>query len=293
MRTTYMVTACAVAAALVGGAAAAGAQPHEERQVRRFAIGDSGGGTIGVRVRDLTTDDATRAKVQGGAVIADVLEGSPAEKAGVKEGDVVVEFDGERVRSARQFARLVEDTPEGRAVKATVSRNGSRQTLDVTPAARPDEMAWVSDLGPRMRDGVARGMMGLRRNLRDFDFDLPVEPGIIGMTRGPRLGVGVEPLGDQLAAYFGVKAGVLVASVEADSPAARAGLKAGDVITAVNGHAVVDPEALSAEVRRAEAGSTVTLDVTRDRKAQSLKATMPEAPKRGVRVRDRLTARRF
>lgn len=301
MRATGMVTACAVVATLgVGTATAAAQQRGERREVRQFAPGEPGGGSIGVRVRDLTKEDTTRAKVQGGAVIADVIQGSPAEKAGVKEGDVVVEFDGERVRSARQFARLVEDTPEGRTVKAVVSRGGSRQTLEVTPAARRVDMAWAQTLGPRAREGVARGMpglglglgRGLGRGPGGFEFDLPVEPGIIGAARRARLGVGVEPLGEQLAAYFGVKDGVLVASVEADSPAAKAGLKAGDVITAINGHQVVDPEALTAEVRNADAGSALAIDIVRDRQAQSLKATMPDAPKRGVRMRDRLTARR-
>ena len=60
-------------------------------------------------------------------------EDSPAEKAGIKAGDVVVEYDGERVRSARQFTRLVQETPEGRTVAIGLLRDGKKQTVNATP----------------------------------------------------------------------------------------------------------------------------------------------------------------
>ena len=70
-----------------------------------------------------------------GVRIDGVDDDSPAAKAGLREGDVVVEFDGERVRSARQLTRLVQETPDGRAVKMTVTRGDARQTVEVTPEA--------------------------------------------------------------------------------------------------------------------------------------------------------------
>jgi len=292
-RATQKLAACAALAVLGGFNGIASAQGREDRrEIRRFAIAAPEGGSIGVQVKDLTPVEISRAKTQGGAAIADVVEGSPAQKAGLKAGDVVVEFDGERVRSARQFARLVEDTPEGRAVKVVVSRSGSKQTMEVTPAARRGEMAWMENMAPRVREEMQRGMREFSPGERVFEFETPVTPGILLDQRRPRLGVGIEPLGDQLAEYFGVKNGVLVASVDADSPAGKAGLKAGDVITSVNGQAIADPSDLTAEVRKAKAGSTLSLDIVRERKTQTLKATLPEAPKRGP-VRDRLTARRF
>ena len=293
MRTTHIVTACAVLAALGGAATDTAAQtPEDRREIRRFALAEPGSASIGVRVRELSEEEARKGHLPGGAAVADVVEGSPAAKAGFKAGDIVLEFDGERVRSARQFARLVEDTPEGRAVKTFVSRAGTKQTLKVSPVSRQADLAWMDDLGPRMRDGMERGMQGLRRGLRDLELDLSVESGVAQGGRRARLGVGVEPLSDQLAAYFGVKAGVLVASVEADSPAANAGLKAGDVITAVNGRAVSNPGELTAAVREAGGGATLTLDIVRDKKAQTLKATLSESPHRDPRE-DRLTARVF
>ena len=89
------------------------------------------------------------------------------------------------------------------------------------------------------------------------------------------MGVRVQELEGQLAEYFGTSKGVLVNSVDADSPAAKAGLKAGDVITAVNGKAVAEPTDLIDAVQAVEDGATLTLDYTRDKKAQSAKAALP------------------
>jgi S1-C subfamily serine protease len=101
-----------------------------------------------------------------------------------------------------------------------------------------------------------------------FDFD--GEPFMFA-GRG-RLGLQVQDLSEDLAAYFGVKTGVLVAGVDADAPAAKAGVKAGDVITAVNGQAVTDPGELRQEMAKVEDGKTVDLAVTRDKKPLTLKA---------------------
>src|SRR5690349_14027021 len=70
------------------------------------------GASIGVRVRDLTADDRQKAKLDspGGVFVESVVAGTPAEKSGIKSGDVILEFDGERVRSVRAFTRLVSET---------------------------------------------------------------------------------------------------------------------------------------------------------------------------------------
>jgi serine protease Do len=93
------------------------------------------GASIGVRVRDLTGDDQQKAKLDSpaGVFVESVVAGTPAEKAGIKSGDVILEFDGERVRSVRGFTRLVSETPPQRTVKAVVLRDGARRTIDVTP----------------------------------------------------------------------------------------------------------------------------------------------------------------
>ena len=89
----------------------------------------------------------------------------------------------------------------------------------------------------------------------------------------------------QLAEYFGAKDGVLVTSVEADSPAGKAGLKAGDVITSIDGKPVTEPSTLIDAVRSADDGAVVTIDYLRDRKQASSKATLPASEKPARRER--------
>jgi S1-C subfamily serine protease len=225
------------------------------------------GSSIGASVRDLGADEAARAKVQpsDGVLVDSVREGTPASKAGLKSGDVIIEFDGERLRSTRHFTRLVRETPPGRTVKMTIMRDGSRRTLDITPEA--------SNRSGGFPDAALRALP------RDFQFNFDGNrnfffEGPFGSTA--RLGVVVTPLSDQLAAYFGVKDGVLVSEVEANTPAASAGVKAGDVITSVNGHSITSPQEVVNEVRNVQAGGAIDLKITRDRKELSLKATIPE-----------------
>ena len=222
------------------------------------------GSSIGVSVRDQPTSAAA------GVLIESVMESTPATRAGLLKGDIVVEFDGERTRSARQFTRLVRETPPGRAVKMTVVRGGSRQTIDITPEARGSV---ALEAFPNVTTNFNRA---LRAFPRDFDFNFDGFGGEGPFASPRRLGVSVAPLSDQLAAYFGVKDGALISEVSPNTPASAAGLKAGDVVTAVNGRAVTSPADLTREVRELQAGSSVDLRLTRDRKEITVKVTMPE-----------------
>jgi serine protease Do len=241
---------------------------------------DGRGTSIGVSIRDVDADDIAKAKLgqSGGVMIEDVDENSPAARAGLREGDVIVEFDGERVRSARHFARLVQETPEGRSVRTTVVREGgSRQSLDVTPERGS---RWSGDLMhlPHIADDIEREVeRGMRALPRDFAFDFKWDGEIPSAKVWPRgrLGAQLSPLTDQLAEYFGVKAGVLVSSVDSDSVGAKAGLKAGDVITSINGQSVEAPRDVAEELRSAEA-TEVAIAVVRDRKPVTLKVQLPE-----------------
>jgi serine protease Do len=212
------------------------------------------GSQLGVQVSDTAN----------GVRVDDVNEGSPAEKAGVRDGDLIVEFDGERVRSARQLMRLVQETPEGRRVSLAVMRDGTRQTLQATPEegrftfnARPDLPHFNFDF-----DDLPRR----------FDFRLPAPGSRFPESRG-RLGVTVQSLTPDLEEYFGAtNGGVLVSSVRRDSAAAKAGLRAGDVITSVNGDRVRDAGDLTQELE--DASGEVTIVVLRDRKEMTLKAPL-------------------
>jgi serine protease Do len=220
--------------------------------------------------------------------VDEVSTDSAAEKAGLKAGDVVIEFDGERVRSARQFTRLVQETPDGRSVKIAVLRDGKRQTLDATPEAR--SFSWNMNIdADRIRREVERGM----RQIPDR-FEFHIDPDMIPnirMSRG-RLGVTVESMSPQLADYFGVKeGGALVSAVTKDSAADKAGLKAGDVITSLNGVHVRDADSLSRGIADAT-GTELSIGIVRDKKETTLKATIegrrPDRPRASSRPGARL-----
>jgi len=242
------------------GAAPAGAQGRFGDPLILVGPGSS----VGLRVRDLTSDDATAAKLDSpaGVLVEAVAAGRPAEKAGIKTGDVIVEFDGERVRSVRGFTRLVSETPPRRTVKIVIVRDGSRRTFDVTPES------------DRFPDNAYRLDPGLPLLRRRGDAPLPQVPRGTLRYRG-FIGVTLEPIEGQMADYFGVSAGALVAAVDLGSSAARAGLKAGDVITAAAGQAVKRPADVSAAVRNARPGSALELKVVRDRKEVTITIDVP------------------
>jgi S1-C subfamily serine protease len=258
---------------------------RENRESRGVMVLDGRGSQLGVMVGDLSDAEAGTLKT-GGARIDQVDADSPAEKAGLKAGDIVVGYDGERVRSARQFTRLVQESVDGRAVPIDVMRDGKRQTITATPESR--RFSWSMDFdGDRIRREVERGLRGMD-NLRELRIDPPTfdfrfddgRRGLFPGTGRGRLGVSVETVSGQLAEYFGaVDGGALVSSVTSDSPAAKAGLKAGDVITSINGDRDRNADELADEIAQAGDGS-VTIGILRDKRATTLTATIPAAPER-------------
>jgi serine protease Do len=270
----------ALSAVLLGaaGAGAAMAPPAFGQSSSRVAtprlvdVITAGASRIGVSISDV---DAAEAKGAAAGVVIDSVESeSPAEKAGLKKGDIVVEFDGERVRGVRQFTRLVSETPRGRQVTAAVMRDGRRMSVNVEPR----DSASVRILG----DNAWRALDEVRNYSRAVP-PLPARPPVA--PRAPRppalegflwsygnqLGVNVNSLSDQLKGYFGAKDGVLVTSVTEDSVAAKAGVKAGDVIVSVNGSTIDDPADLRARMQRLDAGQEFTLEIVRDKKSMTLK----------------------
>ena len=247
----------------LGSTGFATAQRRSGDRTQIFAPANvAGGSRLGLSIEDLADNDAA----DEGAIVRVVRPESPAESAGFTEGDIIVEFDGERVRSARQLTRLVQETPAGRIVGATVMRDGRRVELEVTPelgAAVVAGMPALRDLGDRVSRFVPNAT-------RDFSFDFLT-------TRASfRLGVDVQELSPQLADYFGVDDGVLVSSVDEESAAADAGLQAGDVITSVDGRAVEDRANLRRRLSAVDAGEEVSIGVTRTGGELELTATLDE-----------------
>jgi len=258
----------AILAATVTAAVMMAVRPVAAQAQPRVIMQTIGAASIGVTVRDVTSEDAAKAKMAqpAGVYVESVREGTAAAKAGLQAGDIVIEFDGERVRSASHFTRLVQESVPDRQVAAVVVRGTSKQTLNVTPEA----------VGTNFLSRNLFRPQDLQLQVpRNFNFD--VEPNFLRRAlplSGNALGVSVTPLSEQLAAYFGVKDGVLVNDVTTSSPAASAGLRAGDVITAINGEQVSS----AAEITRAlrdNRNETVDITITRDRKSQTLKATVP------------------
>lgn len=238
------------------------------------------GSYLGVNLAEVDTDRARELKLKEptGVEITRVEEGSPAEKAGLKPNDVVLEYNGERVEGMEQFGRLVRETPPGREVKLLVSRNGVNQTMNASVAARK-----------------VRAFGG---NVKDFfpempEIHMPDMPQAFTMWRSPMLGVEAEALGSQLAAYFGVKEGVLVRSVLKDSAAERAGVKAGDVITRVDGTTVTSPNELSNAVRSASSKKTFPLQLTRDHKEMTVNVTVDDGSSERTIPRTRVIRNNF
>ena len=243
--------------------------PEVEQAVRIFA---GSGGQIGVTIRDLSeTDLKGKAGSAGGVVIEEVETDSPAAKAGFKAGDVVVEFDGERVRSTRQFTRLVQETAEGRPVSTIVLRDGQRVTLSVQPREGGFRYFKNLDNFPVAKPMVKMPVPPPAKIPRDV-FELEAFVGGTG-----RLGITVDDLSPQLAEYFGTKEGVLVKSVNDNSVASKAGLKAGDVITALDGGTISTPQDLRRRAQRLETGDEFTLSVVRDKKTMSVKGKIEDA----------------
>jgi len=220
-----------------------------------------GGTWLGVRIDDVDQDKVRDLKLRDayGALVTNVEDSSPASRAGLKVNDVVVSYQGQRVESASTLSRMVRETPAGRTVTIGIVRDGSQQTLTAKIESRGHSHRSFAPLArlPKMNLGAMR------------------MPGIWWSHGGPRLGVSVNDMNDQLAEYFGVRSGegVLVMEVIEGTPAEKAGLKAGDVITRIDGDKVGDSGDIH-EALDGKAGKEVGVTVIRNKKELTLKATL-------------------
>jgi serine protease Do len=229
------------------------------------------GSFLGVALAEIDADraKALRLNEARGVEVGHVEEGSPADKGGIKPGDVLLTYNGENLLGAEQLGRLVRETPPGRKVKIELWRNGKMETVIVQTEARK-----TRTLEP------PSGTFVPMPNMPNFVF--PDLPSAMLMWKSGMLGIECEAVDSQLAQYFGVKQGVLVRYVSAGSPAANGGLKAGDVVTKVGDHSVAVPRDITAALRMERTpGKPVPILVTRERKQMTLNIT-PEDPAIGT-----------
>jgi serine protease Do len=247
------------------------------------------GGWLGVGIEEVTPDKAKELKLAAarGVLVTQVSENSPAAKAGLKKGDVITEYNGERIEGAVQFRRMVRETPAGRTAQLSVWRDARPQTLSVEVGSFPEELrnefrsrfgnnfgsgGGFPELGPRGPQGP--GVQPPSRG-RNFDFR--------AFGNAPMLGVSAQDLSGQLGQYFGAPDGdgVLIIEVRKDSAAEKAGLRAGDVITKLNGDRVRNRAELRDHLRQAladKAGAkSVTLGVIR-KGTETAISIQPEMP---------------
>jgi serine protease Do len=225
----------------------AGSQEMAEPQVRDFNVmfGEEGGSWLGVETREVTSDNAKELKLPGerGVVLGRIAPDSPASKSGLRENDVVTEINGQQVEGAMQFRRMIREIPAGRSVQLTVWRDGHTQKINVTLGKAEELRRNMTRMAPGMAGAFAF-------HVPDFPdlpevAEIPQMPsmeadGLMLYAGHPRLGIDAEDLAGQLGSFFGAPdgEGILVRSVNSGSPAEKAGVKAGDVITSLNGERI-------------------------------------------------------
>jgi membrane-associated protease RseP (regulator of RpoE activity) len=236
-------------------------------------------GYLGVGLRDVSDDRVTALKLKDtrGVEIIALDHDGPAAKVGIREHDVILEMNGQEVASEEQLRRMLRETPAGRKADLTLSRDGQEVKVEVVLGDRSAvEVGALQNLDMRLND-VRVEMPELGNLVPANVMDLDVDAGDGPVVFGPSLtGANVESLGPQLAQFFGAKdgTGVLVKDVRHDSAAAKAGLKAGDVIVRAAGQPV--PTRMEWErVTHQNRGKAVGVDILRDRHSQKLTITPP------------------
>lgn len=248
---------------------------------KTFSFFLADGAYLGVQTEDVSKENMARYNMREvrGVGVTEVLKDSPAEKAGIRKDDVILRFNDESVTSVRKLTRLVSESAADQSIRLTISRGGMEQEVTATLAKRDFNGLLRARAGDEVWQGlnkdfpfkIERGTLGDWKDLKDGNF--------VFAFGNRRIGISTQSLSKQLADYFGVKdGGVLITSVTENSPAAKAGLKAGDVITAIDGEKLDSPGDLTRALNKKESGD-VSLTIVRDKNMRTVTLT----PEKGER----------
>jgi membrane-associated protease RseP (regulator of RpoE activity) len=232
-----------------------------------FFYSSPGRSYLGVDIQDVTADrvGALKLKEERGVEVTMVDQDAPAGKAGLKEHDVILEFNGIAVEGEEQLRRLLREVPPGRTVTLGISRDGQPMKISVQLA---DRNKIYSQARPKVVIPRIPRIQIPRVDIPSYTFQL-------NERFSYSLGVQTENLRGQLAEYFGVKSGILVRSVEAGSAAEKAGLKAGDCIIRADNEKLSDQADLSHVLRSHPEGGKITLGIMRDKHEQTVVVELP------------------
>ncbi len=281
---------CCLVCCLGGSVAAQAAAPEGQH-------GGSGHGTpgyLGIDCRDVSDDQVSSLKLKDnhGAEIVRVDHDGPAGKMGLREHDVVLQMNGAAISGRDQVSRLLREMPAGRSVALVISRDGQQITLTAQMANRTDveREAWEQHLtappplsGPQ---GPSSAGYSGDASAQTVSVAAPApapkySKGFLGtiLLSPAYTGVMLERIGPQLEQFFGVPrgTGLLVKSVDNNSPAAAAGVRAGDVVVRANTRLISSMTDWARVVRDAK-GKAIAVVVLRDRQEQTLQLT-PDARK--------------
>ena len=241
---------------------------------------ENGAGWLGAAIEEISADKAKELKLPAdrGVLLAEVEQDSPAAKAGLKSGDVITVFDGQRVEGTMAFRRMVRETPPGRSVELGYWRDGSSGSTTVELGNLTSEMQdRAQEVGDRVRQ-MTQEQIDQQMAQMPMVLNLPDDAGIFaGPT--PTLGIGALNLSGQLGNYFGAPdgQGVLVSEVRDATPASKAGLLAGDVITKLDGDRVRTVAELREKLAAKRGEKSVTLTILRKGSELSI-SVEPQAP---------------
>ncbi len=267
-------------------------EPKKPEAPQVFSFSFDGGSYLGVQTQEVSKENFSKFGLRDvrGVAVEKVMENSPAAAAGLQTGDVIVRFNGDEVTSARKLTRLIGEVDPDHQAKITIVRNGNEQEITATLAKRPM---------PKFENGNFNFTMPKMPEMPDFKQlkDLPqfnefpkdgtphvfTFPGGEGKSlvwkagEGRMIGVSIQQLSKQLAAHFGVESGAMIDDVRENSPAAKAGLKAGDIIIEADGKPVKGDLDLRKAINGKKDGD-VSLTIVRDGKRQAISVT-PEVSK--------------